>query len=232
MQNPKSSSEGPLRTPAAMSRLAREYFSKCPIVYRILQTLRPRICPFAEIIAAIPKGARVLDVGCGGGVFLALLTHFDTTCTGSGFDTNPAAVAAAQKMRAHHPQGLALSFQTLEINHPWPEGSYDVVSMIDVLHHIPPAAWESVIAMATERVQPDGFLLVKDMASRPVWFALVNKIHDLLVAREWINHIPFDLMRGLAEGCGLTLETEQRIEMLWYRHELAVFRKAGGARTA
>ena len=215
-----------------MSRLAREYYSECPPAYRSLQTLRPRICPFAEIIAAVPKGARVLDVGCGGGVFLALLTHFDTTCTGSGIDTNPTAIAAAQEMQAHHPQGQALSFESLRIDQPWPKGPYDVVSMIDVLHHVPPGTWKDVICMAAERVQPGGIFLVKEMASRPLWFALASKIHDLLVAREWIHLIPFDLMRGLAEGCGLTLETEQRIDMLWYRHELTVFRKAGGARSA
>ena len=42
---------------------------------RSLAALRPFICPFGPILSSVPAGVSVLDVGCGNGLVLALMSH-------------------------------------------------------------------------------------------------------------------------------------------------------------
>jgi hypothetical protein len=52
-----------------------------------MQALRPLICPFDELLDLVPIGARMLDAGCGAGLFLGLLADAGRLGEGYGFDT-------------------------------------------------------------------------------------------------------------------------------------------------
>ena len=119
-----------------------------------------------------------------------------------------------------------LRFEHLAVEDRWPGGAFDVVLLVDVLHHIPPAAQRDVFRMAAEKVAPGGRLIYKDMAARPRWRAAMNRLHDLVMARQWIHYVPIQSVeqRGAAEQMQLT--HAQDVNMLWYRHELRVFTRA------
>lgn len=172
---------------------ARDLYRSAPARARTLQGLRPYICPFEDLIRWIPEEGRLLDVGCGAGLFLGLGGQARPRVTGVGFDADAEAVAAAQGMaRAHFPDGR-IAFRHSAVGDPWPEGPFDLVSMIDVLHHIPPPAQRGAILQAYGHVAPGGLFLYKDMAERPFFRAWWNRFHDIVVARQWINY------RGIAE---------------------------------
>ena len=44
---------------------------------------------------------------------------------------------------------------------------------------------------AFKLVKPGGQLVIKDMNDRPIFHALMNRIHDLIFARESINYFNF-----------------------------------------
>jgi 2-polyprenyl-3-methyl-5-hydroxy-6-metoxy-1,4-benzoquinol methylase len=71
----------------------------------------------------------------------------------------------------------------------WPPGTFDVVSLIDVIHHIQSKDQTTVLVNAIEHVADGGILLYKDMASRPLWRAWANRLHDLISAGDWINYL-------------------------------------------
>jgi 2-polyprenyl-3-methyl-5-hydroxy-6-metoxy-1,4-benzoquinol methylase len=169
-------------TPTEVAQIARRLYTEGPGFARLSQRWRPFICPFHMLVEKVPTRAAVLDIGCGSGLFLTLLASTNRISKGVGFDANAATVAMAVKATEHLKASQILTFRHASVEEPWPEGGFDVVSMIDVLHHIPPDAHESVIEQAAARVRPGGMFLYKDIARRPHWKAWANRLHDLVVA--------------------------------------------------
>lgn len=203
-------------------RAARVLFQDGPLLMRTMQRLRPHVCPFEALLRVVPRGASVLDVGCGSGIFLGLLHYFGYDVNGLGFDSSRPAIQCAQAMAERHGGG-AIRFERIPVGDRWPEGRFDVVSMIDVMHHIPVQHQESAFLAACERVSPGGFLLYKDMSDRPFPLAAANRLHDLVIAREWIHYVPVATVERWATSLGMTVEQPSTHRLLWYRHDLRVF---------
>lgn len=190
-----------------------------------MQYGRPYICPFERIVALVPEGATVLDAGCGDGLLLGLLATFGRLRRGIGFDASRAAIATANAMRGRLPHPDRLAFEYRDAGAPWPAGAYDVVTLVDLLHHVAPTEQRHVLDEAARRVAPGGALVFKDMAHAPRWRALVSEVHDLLVARQRIHLVAFARARHAFEQAGLALEHYERVATGPYLHELAVFRR-------
>jgi SAM-dependent methyltransferase len=203
-------------------RAARVLFDDGPVVMRTMQRLRPHICPFEALIRVVPKTASVLDAGCGSGLFLGLLRYFDYDVNGFGFDSSRSAINCAQAMARRHGGG-AIRFDRIPAGDPWPEGAFDVVSLIDVMHHIPPTHQESAFTAAYERVAPGGILLYKDMSDKPLHLAAANRFHDLVIAREWIHYVSITTVDRWAASLGMTIEQQSSHRLLCYQHDLRVF---------
>jgi len=204
---------------------AKRLYADASGATRTIQSLRPYICPFTRLLDFVPPGSRVLDIGCGAGLLLALAA--DTRPLGPcvGFDSNGKAIAvaglAAKRLAAA--EKSAPKFVRLDVRDPWPVGTFDVVAMIDVLHHVPVAAQQSAISQAVAAVPPGGTFLYKDISPRPRWRAWMNRLHDLVMVREWIHYVDSDRVTEWATAGGLTLRSREWIPQLWYGHDLLVF---------
>jgi 2-polyprenyl-3-methyl-5-hydroxy-6-metoxy-1,4-benzoquinol methylase len=107
--------------------------------------------PFAEsrsltdpaltsILPYIPKGARVLDVGCGNGRLAMLLDQERPGVTYTGVDAAPELVEVARAQAGQ--LGISTEFHILDISRPgWSDPfrgeSFDYIVILAVLHHIP-----------------------------------------------------------------------------------------------
>ena len=212
-------------TSSAVAHVAAKLFAAVP--GSVLQKLRPYICPFGELINAVPVGARLLDVGCGSGLFLGLLAAYGRIEQGFGFDSNVKAIARAKFMREQQPNLCALTFEHRDASADWPSGPFDVISIIDVMHHVPPAHQRIVIERAAAHLKPGGVLVYKDMVERPRWRAWMNRLHDLVLVREWIHYVPLDTVALWGQGVGLVEVRRARFNMFWYGHELMLLRARG-----
>ena len=211
-----------------MARLARQLYTTGAPVMRAMQHHRPRISPFQLLVQAVPPGSRVLDIGCGGGLFLGLLAGSGRIRRGTGIDTSAPAIAVANEMTARLPTGHGVRFEARSAALPLPNEGYDVVTLLDVMHHIPPEHQRGVLEQALQRVEPGGLLIYKDMALRPRWRALANRLHDLLIARQWIHYLPLQQAIDWAEAAGYSVVEQRTVNMLWYGHELVVFKAPSG----
>ena len=136
----------------------------------------------------IPESGRVLDVGCGAGLLLGLIGSLRPSVDGVGFDADLSSIAAAKSMAAaNFPEGR-IRFERRAVEEQWPDGPFDVVALIDVLHHLPRSRQRAAIDKAFARVTPGGLLIYKDMANRPFLHAWWNRLHDLVLARQWIHY--------------------------------------------
>jgi methionine biosynthesis protein MetW len=112
-----------------------------------------------EIIAnLVPKGARVLDLGCGDG---ALLAHLQKTraCTGYGIEIDDANVLACVKrgvnvIQLNLDEGLSL----------FDDASFDVVLQIDTLQHLRNA---EIMLQETARVGKTGIVAFPNFGHWP-----------------------------------------------------------------
>jgi hypothetical protein len=93
------------------------------------------------------------------------------------------------------------------------------------MHHVPRRAQRSVLEQAAERVGPGGRLLYKDVGVRPRWRATASRMHDLLIAREWIHLVDPPVIDEWADASGLERVHHASIDMLWYGHELRVYER-------
>lgn len=216
---------------AKIAGLARQLYRTGSPIPRISQHWRPYICPYHRLLELIPQNAQVLDVGCGAGLFLGLLAATGRIAGGLGFDNSGTAIALAQAMTTQLQEEHGLQFVRLEATAPLPNGLFDVISMIDVLHHIPRRNQNLVFNQVAAHVPPGKHLLYKDMAARPCWRAGANRLHDLVFARQWIYYVPLELILEWSEAAGLVLIKQQVLDMLWYRHELLLFQRPGNLLT-
>jgi SAM-dependent methyltransferase len=209
-----------------LSLLARLLYVAGPYVMRKMMHYRIHICPFEHLVPHVAPGSSVLDVGCGSGLLLGLLAGTVPHLTGVGFDSSGLAIKAALQMNEEAKRlGFGeLRFIRLDVAEPWPEGLFDVVTLVDVMHHIPPAHQKSVFQRAAKSIKPSGLLLYKDMANRPVFHASMNRLHDLLLARQWIHYLPISKVDEWASELGLDLSHAEEMSRLWYRHEFRVYR--------
>lgn len=191
---------------------------------------RTRICPFEELVAAVPDEARVLDVGCGSGLLLVLLAAMRRGIAGIGFDSSKVAIEVARSvdLASIASEGSRIEFLHRAIGEPWPEGQFDVVCLVDVMHHVPPADQQSLFEQCIGRVRPGGLLLYKDMSDTPLLHATWNRMHDLLLARQWIHYRSIADVDRWAVAAGCRTVASARIRRALYEHDLRVFRVIDG----
>ena len=116
------------------------------------------------------EGARVLDIGCGGGLLTESMAAAGATVT--GIDPARASIEVA---RLHaEASGLDIEYleTTAEALADERPGSYDVITCMEMLEHVPDPA--SVIAACKRLLQPDGDLFLSTISRNPkAWLLAV-----------------------------------------------------------
>lgn len=103
-----------------------------------------------------------------------------------------------------------------------------MVSLINVVHHVPAAGQRAFVTAAVSRLKPGGVLIYKDMCRRPVWRSWANRLHDLLLARQWIRQREIAEVGEWAVALGREQQSRRDFARLWYGHELCVFGRGEG----
>jgi 2-polyprenyl-3-methyl-5-hydroxy-6-metoxy-1,4-benzoquinol methylase len=213
---------------AQLSEIARAMYTEGPLILRTLQYWRPYVCPFDRLVGHVPEGSNVLDIGCGAGLLFALMAGLRYDFIGVGFDVSQSAIDLAKSMakRVVAPASRAqLFFERLDIGAAWPSGSFDVVFLVDVLHHVKPECQRAFLGRVISKVKQGGTLVYKDIASHPWWKAQANRLHDLIVAREFISYVPAAQVEKWAELEGMVIIERETINRLWYKHDLRVMKR-------
>lgn len=213
--------------PNEIHSLANEYSRFFGGIRSFLIRYRPKICPFEDILRFVPRGARVFDIGCGSGFMLLGMSRLCGAIQLIGVDANSKVVEQALELLPQLMPDVELVLQTSSLLEEWPPDQFDVVTMIDVLHHIPVNQQAAFIKAAADRVTSGGIMIYKDMAAKPFWFGLANRIHDLLLAKQWIDYVPIETVVDHFSNSGLSKINRIDRTMWWYSHQLVVLRRPG-----
>jgi 2-polyprenyl-3-methyl-5-hydroxy-6-metoxy-1,4-benzoquinol methylase len=223
-------SSGPATPPLDVPAMARKAYRRAPWFRRFLQVHRDQICPLGAVIQRVPPGSSVLDIGCGAGLLILGLAVTGRASSAVGVDTSASAIAVATKAAQSLPElgvasGERFQFRCVKSMEDWPGGPFDVVTLVDVLHHVSPLQRDATLARAAGRVRPGGLLIYKDMRTRPRWRAWANRLHDLLLARQWVHHVPPESVEARCAELGMRLIAKAHYNRWVYGHVMMVFRK-------
>ena len=212
-------------TPQTQRALIERLYAKAPRGIRLKQSWRPYLAPLTGALQAVPPGARIMDIGCGGGLFLLVLAACDRIATGFGFDLSRDDIKAAQQATQNSGLDAVLRFEVRDAAAGIPEGAWPVVSLIDVLHHVPNRQQRSLICSIAQHVSPGGRLIIREPVRRPYWRNLANAMHDLIMARQIVHTRDPEEVEGWLAHSGLRLVQKKITTTLWYGHWLLVFER-------
>ena len=147
----------------------------------IKRKFRNCIFPVDDLLELIPPSKRLLDVGCGQGQFLKAVAKSRSPAKLAGLEISEKLIRIARsdlQGLTPHPE-----LEVYDGTHlPGSVAGYDVISLIDVLHHIPASGQRAILEELFGKMQGGAFLLLKDInAGRPVLCAF-NKCHDLILS--------------------------------------------------
>jgi 2-polyprenyl-6-hydroxyphenyl methylase/3-demethylubiquinone-9 3-methyltransferase len=135
--------------------------------FRPLHELNPARLKFVTDRADL-SGAKVADVGCGGGILAESLARKGATVT--GIDVAPRVLATA---RLHlHESELEVDYREITVEDFAADeaGNFDVVTCMEMLEHVPEPA--SIIRSVQRLLKPGGHAFFSTLNRTPLAFAL------------------------------------------------------------
>ena len=175
----------------------------------------------------IPRQGRVLDVGCGFGLFSLYYALQEATRRITSIDIDDKRIGMA------HAAALSLglreqtcfevqSAEALSVE----SGSYDAAYMLDLIHHVSRAGHAGLIQSIYDALCPGGILILKDVETRPWWKVLFTWALDMIMSPQHPPHyVEPDSMRRLLEETGFDVKIHPVHDVLPYPHILYVCRK-------
>jgi len=127
--------------------------------------IRAWTAPLADLAARTPETGRLLEVGCGHGLFANACAVGHPGLEVLGIDPAPAKIAAAEASVGAR-GNVRFRCQRLE---ELPERGFDAVAVVDVLYLVPRREWTAFLGRCRDVLRPGGRLLLKDVETRPRW---------------------------------------------------------------
>jgi 2-polyprenyl-6-hydroxyphenyl methylase/3-demethylubiquinone-9 3-methyltransferase len=123
-------------------------FRRRPARDRIHTLVRFLTCPFPRVVARVPPGSRLLDIGAGHGVLAVLARERGARVTTVEPD--------ARKVRPLPSIAAVIGFDDVV------RGTFDVITIVDVLYKLPLADWDPLLDRCFARLRSGGLLLIKE----------------------------------------------------------------------
>jgi len=183
-----------------------------------------------EIGQYLPARGRVVDLGCGFGLFSLYYASVRPGLELEGLDLNSRRIAMAQAAarrlgleNVRYRVGNVMDFRGSQL--------YDAGYMLDIVHHIPARAVRPLLEQIAKALPPGARLLVKDVDRKPAykrWFThALDKLMDPLTP---VSYWAAEELQDLLEEVGFSVYRHLMVDILPYPHVLYVCERTGGVR--
>ena len=180
-----------------------------------------------EIGQYLPQSGNVLDLGCGFGLFSLYYAQGLPGVSFHGVDLDARRVGIAREAgrrlgleNVQYVIGDARDFRASR--------EYAGAYMLDIVHHVEPAAVRPLLAELHATLAPGACLLVKDVDTRPAYKRWFTHALDLLVTPGNPPHYwAAETLQAALEESGFRVFRHSMVDFLPYPHVLYVCRKPG-----
>jgi cyclopropane fatty-acyl-phospholipid synthase-like methyltransferase len=182
-----------------------------------------------EIGQYLPSRGRVLDLGCGFGLFSLYYASAYPALTLEGFDRNARRIEMARA--AARRLGLAnVRYEVGDVMDYRGGGRggerFDAAYMLDIVHHIPEDAVRPLFEQVAKTLSAGGRLLVKDVDRRPAykrWFT--HALDRVMDPRTPVRYWGVEELQALLEDVGFEVHRHLMVDLLPYPHVLYIGRR-------
>jgi 2-polyprenyl-3-methyl-5-hydroxy-6-metoxy-1,4-benzoquinol methylase len=214
-------------------RAMRNVVRALPPIPRVYATIRfsimrPKLLAVIDLL--LPARGRILDVGCGFGLFAGYFGQTQPGRTIVGIDPDAARVAQAQNValslgHSHHEFVVGSAESGL------PLGEFDAAYIMDVMHHLPEHEQLPVLEALRSRLKPGGILIMKDVTTEPRAQLTFTRVLDrMMIGQDAPLHYRHhsDWFNVLAE-MGFETRVIRVPDILPYPHVVLTARKRGNS---
>lgn len=194
--------------------------------------VRWRSCPFPQVEAHVPRAGRILDVGCGHGLFALYLAARapERQVVGVDIDADKLLSARQAAERASLPVRFAQSADGV-----LPDGPWDVITVIDVLYLLGAEVALDLVRRAAAALAPGGVVVVKEIDLRPRWKYRLARVQEVVSTRvtritegDAVAFVPPDDIAGAMMAAGLTVDRQPLDRGSLHPHLLLMGRRRVG----
>jgi 2-polyprenyl-3-methyl-5-hydroxy-6-metoxy-1,4-benzoquinol methylase len=179
--------------------------------------LRPTLLSVMDLM--LSDHGRILDVGCGFGLFAAYFGQTHPRRRITGVDPNARRIDLAQRVadRLGMPQHTFIVGDVRDVPL---EGPFDAAYVLDVMHHLPADDQWRVLERLRSLIAPGGLLLVKDITTEPRFGLLFTEALDRLMVgrREPLCYRHHREWAHMLTALGFTVRMVRVPDILPYPH--------------
>jgi 2-polyprenyl-6-hydroxyphenyl methylase/3-demethylubiquinone-9 3-methyltransferase len=196
-------------------------YSESDFVTKSYLRIKLKICPLIHLESYFPEEGKIVDLGCGSGLFSNILGIGSSRRHIVGADLDEKKIAAAERTKGRLANIEYTVGNIAAMNYP----TGDVFSLIDVLYLIPYEAQEVILKKCAAALSPNGTLIVKEMDTRPRWKYFWNYWQETIAVKiigftlgERFYFRSKDSFENLLSGLGFCVNTVRLDRGYWYPH--------------
>ncbi len=174
---------------------------------------------FIETIGSqLPEDGKILDLGCGFGLFSLYYASESPARHVMGVDHDAYRIHiarnAAQKLGLNN-----VMYEIADVKDWNSDEKFSAIYALDLIHHLPESIHQDMIARCKRMLAPEGVMIVKDVGTRPWWKREFTRTLDRLMARDTpICYRSREDMVKMLEDAGLECQVKEMRDYLPYPH--------------
>ncbi len=199
-------------------------YKNTDLLTKLFIRIKLKICPFLKMEEYFPKKGKIIDLGCGNGLFSNLLKLGSMDRKIIGYDLDEKKIKIAKKTQyKKNPDINFYHADILKVDYP----ISNVFCLSDVLYLIPYEKQEIILRKCYASLKKGGILIIKEVDTKPKWKYWWNffqeiisvKILNLTLGKNFYFKGEKEYMEILSE-IGFKVKVVRLDKGYWYPHIL------------
>lgn len=145
----------------------------------LFELIRSALCPFNQIETYVPQKGKILDLGCGHGIFCRLLIKKSPSRRILGIDPSLDKINIARKKVT----GIKnIKFQKGVLGN-ITKVKFDCITIIDVLYLLSPSEKATLLKKVRKLLKPKGYLVLTEVSSKPSFLYNLIKLEEYIMVK-------------------------------------------------